>query len=170
MNNNYQLILLSVLAIFMWGLWGFFGKLALERGMTPTMIFLSEVFVSAICAIPILFIILRKKDISLPHVSWNVFGLISGIGLALGLLFYYLALEKGQVSIVVPLTAIYPIIPVFLGYLILNEKPSFSQWVGVILIITGAVLLLSGPLNEVSQIKNNVGSASFNESLEPTIR
>ena len=154
MRNEYQLILFSVLAIFMWGLWGFFGKLALERGMRPTTIFLAEVFISAVCAIPLLLVVIRKRDSFPLHASWNTFGLVSGAGLALGLLFYYLALAKGPVSIVVPLTATYPAIPVLLGYLVLNERPSLLQWVGVILVVTGAILLLSGPLTKVSQIEN----------------
>jgi len=153
MDSNYQLFLFSGLAIIMWGLWGFFGKLALEKEMTPTTLFLAEVFMSVVFSIPILVMSLRKNDSYLPHVSWNIFGLISGAGLALGLLFYYMALEKGQVSIVVLLTAIYPIVSVFLGSVILKEKPSPLQWVGVFLVILGSVLLLSGPLGKVSQIE-----------------
>jgi len=144
----------SGLAIIMWGVWGFFGKLALERDMTPTTIFLAEVFMSTVFSIPILFMILRKKNAYLPHVSWNIFGLISGAGLALGLLFYYMALEKGQVSIVVPLTSIYPIVSVILSYVILKENLSILQWIGAFLIVTGAVLLLSGPIGMVSQVEN----------------
>jgi len=154
MNNNYQLFMFSGLAIIMWGVWGFFGKLALERDMTPTTIFLAEVFMSTVLSIPILFMILRKKNAYLPHVSWNIFGLISGAGLALGLLFYYMALEKGQVSIVVPLTSIYPIVSVILSYVILKENLSILQWIGAFLIVTGAVLLLSGPIGMVSQVEN----------------
>jgi transporter family protein len=95
----------------------------------------------------------------MPHASWNIFGLISGAGLALGLLFYYMALEKGEVSIVVPLTAIYPIVSVLLGCIILKEKPSTLQWIGVFLVVAGAVLLLSGPLDKVAQIGNGTTSA-----------
>ena len=162
MNNNYQLFLFSGLAVVMWGLWGFFGKLALEREMTPSTLFLAEVFMSAVFSIPVLVMILRKNNSYLPHVSWNIFGLISGAGLALGLLFYYMALEKGEVSIVVPLTAIYPIVSVLLGYVILKEKPSTLQWIGVFLVVTGAVLLLSGPLDKAAQVENGGESTTPN--------
>jgi transporter family protein len=163
MNNNYQLFLFSGLAVIMWGLWGFFGKLALDREMTPTTLFLAEVFMSTALSMPILFTILRKNSSYLPHFSWNIFGLISGAGLALGLLFYYMALEKGQVSIVVPLTAIYPIVSVLLGYVILKEKPSPLQWIGVILVVAGAVLLLSGPLGKVAQIATDGNGTAINQ-------
>jgi bacterial/archaeal transporter family protein len=159
MTNDCQLLLFSGLAILMWGLWGFFGKLALDGKMEPAAIFLAEVLVSLICALAVLFVILRKNDLSL-HFSWNIFGLVSGAGLALGILFYYLALEKGHVYIVVPLAAIYPIIAVLLSYAILNEKPNLLQWIGIILVIAGTTLLLSGPLSKVSgSTKSLAGTA-----------
>lgn len=155
MNDNYQVPLFSGLAIIMWGLWGFFGKMALEREMAPTTLFLAEVFMSAVFSIPAVFLILRKSDIYPLHVSWNVFGLISGAGLALGLLFYYIALEKGEVSVVVPLTAIYPIVSVILGYAILKERPSLFQWIGIFLVVVGTMLLLSASRADVSHSANS---------------
>ena len=127
----------------MWGLWGFFGKLALQKGMAPTTIFLAEVITSVACTVPILVVLLRSRSLSQFHTSWNVFGILSGTGLALGLLCYYFALEKTQASILVPLTAIYPVVSVLLSYAVLHERLSILQGVGVILVVVGAVLLLS---------------------------
>lgn len=134
----------------MWGFWGFFGKLALDRKMSPVTIFLGEILISAIIAVPVLLIFLRNQHSDAHPLSWNVFGLASGAGLALGLLFYYLALNKGQVSLVVPLTATYPVVSVLLGYAILGERPSVAQWIGVVMVIVGVLLLLSGPVARVS--------------------
>jgi bacterial/archaeal transporter family protein len=127
----------------MWGLWGFFGKLALQKGMAPTTIFLAEVITSVACTVPILVVLLRSHSLSQFHTSWNVFGVFSGAGLALGLLCYYFALEKTQASILVPLTAMYPVISVLLSYAVLHERLSIFQWVGVVLVVVGTVLLLS---------------------------
>jgi len=148
MNSDCQLLVFSGLAIFLWGLWGFFGKLALDKGMEPTTLFLAEVVISFVCVLPVLIMILHKKEFFRQTVYWNIFGLVSGAALALGLLFYYLALQKGQVSLVVPLTATYPIISVLLGYVALNEKPSLFQWIGIFLVVSGAALLLSGPAGD----------------------
>jgi hypothetical protein len=49
---DYRLGLLAGFTIVMWGLWGFFGKLALQKGMAPTTIFLAEVITSAACTVP----------------------------------------------------------------------------------------------------------------------
>ncbi|MCA1591370.1 MAG: EamA family transporter [Acidobacteria bacterium] len=145
MDTDYRLLTFSGLTILLWGLWGFFGKLALERKMAPTSMFLAEILISAACAIPVALFLFRKQDTVPFFSSWNVFGLISGAALALGLLFYYLALERGQVSIIVPLTAAYPAVTVLLGYAVLGERPGMMRWVGVVLVIIGALLLLSDP-------------------------
>jgi transporter family protein len=151
MNIDLRLALLSGLTILMWGLWGFFGKMALGRKMPPAAIFLLEVLISAACAVPVLLVLIYREDARPLHASWNVFGILSGAGLALGLLCYYFTLEKGQASIVVPLTATYPVVSVLLSYAVLHERPSLSQWVGIILVIVGAVLLLTGPLENTPQ-------------------
>ena len=61
---NYRLVLLAGFTIVMWGLWGFFGKLALQKGMAPTTMFLAEVITSAVCAVPILVVLLRSHSLS----------------------------------------------------------------------------------------------------------
>lgn len=151
MSTDYRTLLFSGLTIFLWGLWGFFGKLALERRMAPASIFVAEVLVSAACALPVLFVLYGRQGDAPPHASWNVFGVASGAALALGLLFYYFALERGQVSVIVPLTSIYPVVSVLLGLGLLKERPSLSQWLGIVLVVAGVALLLSGPAAKHSQ-------------------
>jgi bacterial/archaeal transporter family protein len=151
MRANYLLMLFSGITIILWGLWGFFGKLALERNMLPVTIFFAEVIVSMLCSILLFIFILPKQSILQLYNTWNIFGLISGAGLALGLLFYYFALSEGQASIVVPLTATYPIVSALLSYALLGERPRWIQWVGIILVVIGAALLLSGPIAKTPQ-------------------
>jgi bacterial/archaeal transporter family protein len=150
MSADYRLLLLSGLTILMWGLWGFFGKLALERKMAPASIFLAEVLISAVCAVPVMVVLWRRQDALAGSSSLNIFGLLSGAGLAFGLLFYYFALEKSQAAIVVPLTAVYPVVTVLLSYIVLRERLSFSQWLGVFMVVAGAFLLLYAPAEKVS--------------------
>jgi transporter family protein len=150
MSIDYRLLLLAGLTILLWGFWGFFGKLALEKNMAPTSVFLAEVLTSAVCAVPVLLILWRKPEAASLSTSWNVFGLASGAGLALGLFCYYFALEKSQASILVPLTAIYPAVSVLLSYALLQERPNVAQWIGVVFVIVGAILLLSGPTANIA--------------------
>jgi uncharacterized membrane protein len=145
MNDNRMLFALAGVTILLWGLWGFFGKLALDHGMPPISIFIVEVIASA--ATMLIVIVVRRWTPGLQSANaWNWRGVVSGITLALGLLSYYLALSRGQASIVVPLTAAYPAVAAILSFAFLKERPTTLQWAGVIFVICGAVLLLSGPV------------------------
>ena len=148
MNTNSRGILFSGLAIVLWGLWGFFGKLALERKMAAPMIFLIGTLMTTLISIPLFFYWYKQQSFSL---DFNAYGVWSGVVLAVGLLFYYLALAGGQVSIVVPLTSTYPVVAALLGYVILHERPSSTQWLGIVLIIVGSLFLLSSSVKPVAQ-------------------
>jgi transporter family protein len=146
MNSETRPLIFSLLTVLMWGLWGFFGKLALEKRMAPTTIFLAETLVSAFLAVLLFLWIVQRHDAEPSlHSTVNVYGILSGVVLAVGLLFYYFALEGAKVTVIVPLTATYPVVAVLLGYLVLRERPSPLQWIGVILVVAGVALLLSGP-------------------------
>jgi transporter family protein len=145
MGFDHRVALLSGLTILLWGFWGFAGKVALERRMPPTSVFLAEVFISALAAAPVLVMLSRTQGAAPLLTAWNVFGLASGAGLALGLLCYYLALERSHASILVPLTALYPAVSVILSFVFLSERPTGPQWVGVGLAIAATILLLTGP-------------------------
>jgi bacterial/archaeal transporter family protein len=147
---DYRLLLFSGLAILLWGGWGFFGKLALAKHMAPTSPFLAEVGISAVCAPPVWWLLVRQPEASALSLAWNMFGSASGAGLALGLLCYYVALETSHASIVVPLTAVYPAVSVLLSYALLDERPTGAQWAGIVFVIVGAILLLSGPTANLS--------------------
>ena len=149
MNTDHRVLALSLTTVVMWGLWGFFGKMALDRKMAPAAVFLVEILVSAALAVPLSLLLVYRQDARPAAV--NLFGVLSGAALALGLLFYYLALEGGQVSVVVPLTATYPVVAALLGVGVLGERPSASQWLGVALVIAGVILLLSGPVKAGSR-------------------
>lgn len=145
MSSETRPLIFSLLTIFLWGLWGFFGKLALEKRMAPTTVFLAETLVSALIAVLFVVVAVQRSDSQPLYSTVNVYGILSGVALAAGLLFYYLALQGGNVSIVVPLTATYPVVAVLLGYVLLRERPTALQWIGVILVAVGAALLVSGP-------------------------
>src|SRR5215207_11497196 len=145
MKSETRPLIFSLLTVLMWGLWGFFGMLALEKRMAPTTVFLAETLVSALIAVVLVLAVVQRHDSQPLYSTVNIYGILSGLVLAVGLLFYYLALERANVTVVVPLTATYPVVAVLLGYVLLRERPSPLQWVGVILVVVGTALLLSGP-------------------------
>ena len=75
---------------------------------------------------------------SVPAVVW---GLLSGVGQAFGVWWFYAALGSGPISVVSPLTAILVAgLPVGVG-LALGERPSALAGVGVVLALVAVVLV-----------------------------
>jgi bacterial/archaeal transporter family protein len=70
-----------------------------------------------------------------------LFGLSGICGGVLGLWTYYHALRLGGASLVVPITATYPLITVLLSWLILQERLTISRVVGTALIVVGVWLV-----------------------------
>ena len=69
---------------------------------------------------------------------------VSALSGAIGLITYYLALQQGKASVVVPVVGLYPAIVALLSVAFLGEHLSAVQYAGVLLVATGAVLLGAG--------------------------
>lgn len=140
---SYQGLISAIVAVVLWGFWAFFGKLALSRGMRPVDVFLAEAFAGFALAIVVVGIgsASSAHPLALARQGWNAFGLLSGSAMVLGLFFYYVALDTGNVSIVSPLTATYPVIAVFLGSFLLREELHLIDIIAIALIIAGSILL-----------------------------
>jgi drug/metabolite transporter (DMT)-like permease len=73
----------------------------------------------------------------------------SAVGLAVmvgvvelfGTIAYARGAEVGLVSIVTAASATYPLVPVFGGVMVLDERPAPNQYLGVALVVGGLVLL-----------------------------
>ena len=142
---DHLALFFSACAILLWGCWGFFGKLGLGRGMSPRSILFAELLIGGLGAAVVLASSLVRYHSAAPAFQgWNIFGVCSGLGLLLGLVCFYLALAREPVSLVVPLTATYPAVSVVFSYVALGERPTIAQWVGLLLVVAGAVLLLGG--------------------------
>lgn len=72
---------------------------------------------------------------------WAIAGSIAGV---VGMYSFYQALALGPMGIVSPLVALAVVIPVGFALLLLGEKPTTLQVIGIVAAITG-VLLASGP-------------------------
>jgi transporter family protein len=71
-----------------------------------------------------------------------IFFALSGIcGGAAGLWTYYHALRLGGASLVVPITATYPLVAVLLSWIILQESLTLPRIIGTMLIVVGVWLV-----------------------------
>ena len=128
---------LSLTTLVLWGLWGFFAKIVLNSVNWRSLFVFSTVGSIFLTAI---FIVFARPSFAFNMQTCSAM-LVGMLGVGASMTFYY-ALEQGKVSIVVPLTAMYPLVTVILAAVILREKLSPTQGIGVILAIV-AVLLIS---------------------------
>ena len=79
------------------------------------------------------------KDIS--RHAW-VFLILSGIATGLSWLFYFKALQSGEVSRVAQIDKLSVVITIFLSFILLKEPVSLKVIIGALLITGGSVLML----------------------------
>ncbi len=128
--------LYSISALFLWGLWSFFPKLA-SKYLNPKSILFFEISGAASFSI----YILLNSGLSF-HIKGFIFSFLTGIFGACGALFFLKALSEGPVSLVTIITSLYPVITVILAYIFLGESLSLRQILGIILAISGIILVL----------------------------
>ena len=131
-------VILALLSAVAWAFWGVFGKLSANRGMPPiTLAFLSSGvgFIVVVCS----YAWQRFPAVSTP--TGVLFALLSGLCGAIGLLFFSMAIKRGDAAIIVTLSAVYPAFTLLLSPLLLQEKISLTHAVGILLATLGIILV-----------------------------
>ena len=70
-----------------------------------------------------------------------LFLVLSGIATGAGWLFYYYAIQNGQVSVVVPIDKLSILVTVVFSVIVFKEKLSLKSWIGLGLLTVGTVLM-----------------------------
>lgn len=130
--------LLGIAVIVSWGLWGFLYKLGILRIGLMRVLLWSSITYGISNVLVLLFLINRGVSLS-----------SSGIGLAvagsafatIGSILFLFLLQRYQVGIVVPLTALYPAVSVLLGILVLKEELKPVNALGILLALAAGYLL-----------------------------
>ena len=127
----------AMLALVSWGAWGVLSKLALDHYRWHEVMGLSS-FVTLLFAA--MFHITSRSSFKLDSpglwitLATSVFGSLALVG-------FFVALEIGKASLVVPLTALYPAITVVLSVVFLKEDFTPLKGAGIVLAILAVVLL-----------------------------
>ncbi len=130
-------LLYSLLCLILWGLWGFALKIAYQNLSWTQTYFLSSLASFALMLIVILYYRTKIPPIGTASIAALIAGLFGGAGY----LFFVKALEQGKASIVIPLTALYPAITAIIALMVLREKISVYQGIGILLAIVASILL-----------------------------
>ncbi len=131
-------VLYSALALLAWGLWGFLPKVALNF-LEPKTAFMFEVLGGAVTGL-FAFLILRPQ-LGGAQIRGAIPAILTGVLGYLGLLCFMYAIREGKICIVVPLTALYPVVTLALAMIFLREKINIVQFAGIILALVSVILI-----------------------------
>ena len=131
----------AFIALFCWGLWAFFPKLAVRHISNISSLFYESVGVMIIGAAALAWA--GKNLQSDPRGA--VPAILTGIFGGIGLYFYFAAARQGPIAVVSALTALYPVVTVLLAALFLGERLCWTQILGIILAVAAACLLSITP-------------------------
>jgi|SRR5215467_4476731 len=131
--------LYAILTVLTWGLWGVFSKLA-SNYAKPRQALLFQT--AGVLAFSVVVLVVEKFKIewNLPGFSWAALG---GFFAFIGFLTFFAALEKGNTSTVVTLSALYPVVTILISIAFLHERLTTRQGVGIALALIASALLAS---------------------------
>ena len=135
---NKTWLLPALACMVAWGISRFFPKLATNH-IDPKSAFFYEVC-GEVLVVLCLFLSLGFKPTF--ELRGSSFALLAGIFGGLGVYWYLLAAQRGTVSQLVSVTAMYPVLTVLLGVFLLNEPITGKQMAGLGMAV-GAVILVA---------------------------
>src|SRR5688572_5256213 len=128
----------AVFALFSFGLWGLFSKLALNHIDSKSALIFQTAGVLLV-GILMLGLLKFKPDTDMKGMGY---GVLTGLAYGIGCMFYLFAADKGKLMTVVTLTALYPLITILLSYFVLHETITLKQFGGILLALL-AIFLMS---------------------------
>ncbi|MGA9533285.1 MAG: EamA family transporter [Anaerolineales bacterium] len=130
-------ILPATVTFFAWGLWGLLPKIT-TRYISPA----SAIVFEAIGGLPIALIVLISLRFRLEWAPRGIsLAMITGALGVIGALGFLVAVQRGPVSLVVTMTALYPALTVLIAVVALGEQVSTRQAIGVLLALAAMLLV-----------------------------
>ena len=130
----------SFSTVVLFALWSVLGKIAL-RTATPVQTTLLYGLAGVAVALAAIAIGQRTAGWS-PATLWV--GVVSAACGGLGLMTFYLALDRGNASLAVPIVGFYPALVAVLSVVFLDERLTALQVAGVVLAVAGVALIGAG--------------------------
>ena len=127
----------AFIALIIYGLWGFFPKLAVTY-INPASALIYEVAGAMLVGLASLFWVGFQPE---THPKGILFAVLTGVTGMLGTLFFFAAASRGKISVVVSMTALYPLITLLLAAIFLREPITVKQILGMFCAVAAIVLL-----------------------------
>jgi len=120
-----------------WGLWSFLPKIT-TRYIDPKSAIVYEVIGGIFFSIVVLYFMGFRLE---THPKGIALAASAGLLGFLGALCFLFAVTKGPVSLIAPLSALYPILSVALAVIFLHEAITVKQCIGIVFAILAVVLV-----------------------------
>jgi transporter family protein len=120
-------LLYSLLTLLCWGLWGIFSKFA-SNYTRPRQTLIYQAVGVVIFALVVLFLEQFQIQKTAAGFWWSV---AAGFINFVGFLFFFAAIQKGKVSTVISVSALYPVITIGFGVLVLRERINLREGLGI---------------------------------------
>lgn len=127
----------ACVSLIIYGLWGFFPKLAVTY-INPVSALIYQVAGAMLVGLATLFWVGFQPE---THPKGILFAVLTGVSGVLGTLFFFAAASRGKISVVVSMTALYPIITILLAAVFLREPVTAKQILGMLCAVAAIVLL-----------------------------
>jgi drug/metabolite transporter (DMT)-like permease len=141
---SWGVLLGGIVLLLLFGLWGITAKLAMKEIGLQIVIWAQ---VASTAVFPLYFVLFKDMlplKLEAGAVVWALITGVLGIG---GTIMLYLLLRVAPTSIVIPLSALYPVVTIALSFLILRERITPQQWLGIAFAVV-AIALLSIDLSQ----------------------
>lgn len=132
-------LILSIITLVLWGVWALLAKQILNYVNWK-----EYLIVESIGTIPIILItyFLFRSSIIIDLQNRGIqLAIVSGILVSISYIVFYSAISSGKISVIVPLTSLYPLVTVILSFLLLKEKITLIQGIGIFLGLISIILL-----------------------------
>lgn len=127
------------LILLLWGLWGFFPKLAASH-LSPKSAMVYQAVGSLLVSLYALWSIGFRPD---THPQGIAYSLIAGAAASVGGLILLNLLRTETATIAIGVTALYPVVTIVLAMLFLGETVTLRQGIGILMSLGALVLLVA---------------------------
>jgi bacterial/archaeal transporter family protein len=130
-------ILPTLGVFFCWGCWGFIPKLTIQY-LPPSSAILYEVLGSLLLGAIAITVLQIRPEV---HPVGIALAIANGFLGFTGAFLFLLAVSRGPVTLIVTVSALYPVFSIFLAALILQEPVSLRQGLGIGLAVIATILI-----------------------------
>jgi len=117
----------SLMTLLCWGLWGVFSKLASNYSRPRQTLLFQAV---GVVAFALVVLVLEQFQIQKTAAGFG-WSFAAGFINFVGFLAFFAAVQKGKVSTVISLSSLYPVVTIALSVLLLHEKVTRREGLGI---------------------------------------